>query len=379
MSKLAGLVEYLAALPSDRHEVRLSFAQMDGLIHDPLPAYAAQHQYWHGPRPHVDALRRAGWSAHLDPKAREVSFRRTGGSIARTVRSTAVEATLGARVCTVNRGERIRDLMQNLPEYVAAFGQRQSSRETAVFTTEQVRCHKVTLQRLDAVGLRGVLSRRETEFYELLYATLKAWGMHKRKAKLVALDELRSSMLSNADALTELQGLNLRDLDASAADAVARQLANLMQCIKVSGTGTKMVAFTKALHHLLPGLVPPMDREYTMWFFYYPVDKTSPIDGHFPDVYRWCASIASANRDVIPGLVSGFGDLTSGVFDTGEAKLVDNAIIEYVTSEMPRRPRWGELREGSGPEHPCTPRRLFSGTACSEQAAVTSWWGRMEK
>jgi len=340
MSRFAALVEYLAAA-GDLGEVRLSFAEIGKLIDHPLPPSATQHWYWHGRghRPHVDLLAGAGWSAHLDPKAKEVSFRRTVGSVARTGRPTAADSAGGARVCTAGRDERIRDLMQNLPKYVAAFAQRQSRPETAVFTKEQVRCHKVTLRRLDAVGLGGVLSPRETEFYELLYAALKSWGMDQRAAKLVAVDNLRGSILANADSIAELQGLRLRDLDAPSATAVAGQLASLMQRLRVSDSGTRMVAFSKALHHLLPRLVPPMDREYTLWFFYAPRDPTSGIDDLFTDVFRGCARIAAANRDALPGLVGGCDDLGSCVLDTSESKLIDNAIVEYVQSTLGKRRR----------------------------------------
>ncbi len=336
MSKFIGLVKHLASMPRDRDEVRLNFAEIDGLIDGVLPASAGQHWYWHGRgyRTHVDLLADAGWSAHLDPKAKEVSFRRTVDGVVREGSPTAVEATGGARVCTVSRDERIRDVMQNLPKYVAAFARRQSSPATAVFTREQVCCHKVTLQRLDAVGLRGVLSRRETEFYELLHATLQAWGMDQRAARLVALDDLRRSVVANADAIAELQDLSLRDLDASSAIAVAGQLTDLMQRLRVSDSGTKMVAFTKAVHHLLPQLVPPMDRQYTLRFFFPPNGRTNPIDPWFPRLYRWCAAIAFANRDALPSLVGGHDDLASSVFNTSEAKLIDNAIVEYQSSQV---------------------------------------------
>jgi hypothetical protein len=36
--------------------------------------------------------------------------------------------------------------------------------------------------------------------------------------------------------------------------------------VKVSASQTQIVAGSKFLHHLLPDLVPPMDRQYTFTF-----------------------------------------------------------------------------------------------------------------
>jgi len=46
MSKYAGLIEYLASVPREKLEVRLSLPQIEGLIDGTLPASACQHYYW---------------------------------------------------------------------------------------------------------------------------------------------------------------------------------------------------------------------------------------------------------------------------------------------------------------------------------------------
>jgi hypothetical protein len=44
-------------------------------------------------------------------------------------------------------------------------------------------------------------------------------------------------------------------------------LQPLYQALDVSESGATVVANSKALHHLLPRLVPPVDRQYTLRFF----------------------------------------------------------------------------------------------------------------
>jgi len=350
MSKYAALVEHLATTPEALAEVRMTVREIGRLIDGPMPPSAARHQYWHGDRPHVRLLSSAGWTAHLDPEAQEVAFRRAGDAAAAKPGPPAAQGPAsGGRGHTDGTERRVRDLADNLVRYVELFTKRQASRRTALFTGPSIYFHKRTLQRLHSVGLDGVLSGRETEFYELLYATLSSWGMHRmgtRGAKLVGFDDFRGSILDNASAIVELRDLSLRELDETSADNVAQRLADLMQALRISGTGTRMIAFSKALHHLLPSLVPPMDREYTLWFFYAPRDLTSGIDDCFADVFRACAKVAAANRHILLGLVSGHDDLSSLVFDSSETKLVDNAIVEYVWTTLGRKPR--KSRPASG-------------------------------
>ena len=36
--------------------------------------------------------------------------------------------------------------------------------------------------------------------------------------------------------------------------------------IKVMASGTTLVGNSKVMHHMLPNVIPPIDREYTLWF-----------------------------------------------------------------------------------------------------------------
>ncbi len=232
--------------------------------------------------------------------------------------------------------DRIQDLKENLRKYVKCFSDRQEDPATALFTGPSVYFHKRTLQRLDQVGLEAVLASDEVEFFELLYATLASWGMHRMGpggAKLVEFSAFRSSIVAAKDDILALKERTLTEVDDQA-PGIIEQLVPLMQRLSISASGTKMIAFTKAIHHLLPRLVPPVDRQYTLRFFYAPGKKTSNIDQYFPEVYRWCNQIATANSDVIADLVKGWDDLGSTAFDTGEAKLVDNAIVGYVLEKF---------------------------------------------
>ena len=75
------------------------------------------------------------------------------------------------------------------------------------------------------------------------------------------------------------------------------------------------------LHHLLPDLVPPMDREYTRMFFqWYGQQFQNNPDKAFFDMYIRCLRIA---RRTNPDQYIGEG------WRTSKTKILDNGIVAY--------------------------------------------------
>ena len=85
----------------------------------------------------------------------------------------------------------------------------------------------------------------------------------------------------------------------------------------------KVVSGTKSLHHLLPGLVFPMDNEYTATFFGWHDFGTDP-EHRFKSVFRQVAAIA---RTVSPQSYVGEG------WNTSVSKVLDNAIVGFCRSQ----------------------------------------------
>ncbi len=90
------------------------------------------------------------------------------------------------------------------------------------------------------------------------------------------------------------------------------------------------MAGTKALHHLLPELVVPMDRVYTRTFFrWYMPQFQSDQRRVFEDAFGHFAAIARATdpeRLVGPG------------WRTSRTKILDNAVVGFCLAEALRRP-----------------------------------------
>ena len=148
--------------------------------------------------------------------------------------------------------------------------------------------------------------------------------MDMRGAELLDLDAIRSSFLALRSELMELETTRLETIDPYFAIIPEKHLWAIIDKLKVGKQGTRLVVNTKALHHLLPDLVPPMDRTYTFWFFYsfpdiinHRAEKTV-----FSEVWPKLVEIAHALAPLAPAYLG-------RNMHTSIPKMVDNAIIGY--------------------------------------------------
>ncbi len=161
-----------------------------------------------------------------------------------------------------------------------------------------------------------------------IYATLCAWGLHRMgtsPTKLVEFGAFRRSVQGMGSSLQALADIRMSDTAPGDVAALTQQVWAVIEALDVSASGVKLVAGTKALHHLLPDLVPPVDRRYTLRFFF---DRESIYgDGRreFLAVFPAFCEIA---RDCVPIIdtVVGAG------FHTSVTKTIDNALVGYVLS-----------------------------------------------
>lgn len=159
--------------------------------------------------------------------------------------------------------------------------------------------------------------------------TLVAWGMDGQKAELAPRADFFSRIKNHKRVIIELEQFYVSDLQKP---QIIRFLWKTFHSLRLSQTSSQVVTGSKALHHLLPGLLPPIDRAYTSRFF------TPPCLRHPRDIN---------SRRHVKTIIEGFGfiaglievqhgeDYLSGLvgttdWATSETKLIDNAIIGYI-------------------------------------------------
>ncbi|MHB1595846.1 MAG: DUF7669 domain-containing protein [Streptosporangiaceae bacterium] len=183
----------------------------------------------------------------------------------------------------------------------------------------QYETHRAAIDRRRHVGSAGA-ALADDEFLTLLYQTLRRWGIGVRASRLAPLPEFRRQLRAHAGRISALDGTRIDDpaLDVpAAAQAIWSIVANLGIVANIS----VIVPGTKTLHHLLPDLVPPMDRAWTGAFFRW--SAAAPQSGQaatFEYTFNGLASIARAAQPACH---------VGGGWRTSPSKVLDNAIIGY--------------------------------------------------
>jgi hypothetical protein len=170
----------------------------------------------------------------------------------------------------------------------------------------------------------------DERFLEYVYAVLPAWGMHRmgeQPAKVGEFADMADSFRAAAPALEDLWGLRITELPVGRASSVAHQIWEVIAGLRVSTSGTRIVAGSKALHHALPDLVPPIDRQYTFRFFTGQKAVQGGDQRAFIEWFPYFLEIASRCRVPIDVAM-----LRGGFMATSSTKIIDNAIIGFIQS-----------------------------------------------
>jgi len=134
-----------------------------------------------------------------------------------------------------------------------------------------------------------------------------------------------ASLRAAAPRIQALWDLHICQLPANDVEAIADELWSVLASLRVSTSATRIVAGSKALHHVLPALVPPIDRQYTFQFF---TGQKAVTKGDERALLAWFPYLAEvghrAKDDIDAALTRG------GFMATGPAKIIDNAIIGFM-------------------------------------------------
>jgi hypothetical protein len=167
----------------------------------------------------------------------------------------------------------------------------------------------------------------DREFLKLVYVTLISWNMNMRGAKMVKSDEFVESIQKFSKNIFQLNNKELNLPSEVEFEEVLELTKPVFMGLKVMESKSKIVGVSKTLHFLIPKLFPPMDRKYTMNFFYgnshYSKDKNKEFNTFavlLREFYKITQKLKLSTKDV------------NGVlWNTTVPKLIDNAIIGYIS------------------------------------------------
>jgi hypothetical protein len=229
---------------------------------------------------------------------------------------------MGSSTRVVERmDQRADELCDRFPACLALFS------ASAPFAGPSLYFHRKTIELRERHSSIHTLVDDEA-YFDAAYATLAAWGMHRMgpgKTKLLDIATIRDSVRENATALEQLAALHIATVAVDQYEDVIGQLWALIARLRVSVAEARIVANSKMLHHILPELVPPIDREYTFRLFYGRTMLSIDEERGFREMFLRLLRIGHRSRATIEATPR------SG-WNTSSAKVVDNAIVGYILS-----------------------------------------------
>jgi len=250
---------------------------------------------------------------------------RSGESVAEGTTAPVDSAWPGTRRSTIKRmQQRVDKLIAHFDQYMQVFDEANPFTGASLYfhlrTIEALRKHRFASRALD-----------DDCFFVLLYATLASWGMQRpglnSPTTLVDFRDMLGSFVAQRPAIESLESLRLSRLSESELRDASDGVWKLMDSLSVGRQRAKLVVNSKALHHVLPDLVPPIDRAYVLRFFYNRRTLTSPEEKTFKEIYPFFHRVAQAAAPRLPNL------LGKGMH-TSETKIIDNAIVGFVLAEL---------------------------------------------
>ena len=178
---------------------------------------------------------------------------------------------------------------------------------------------------------------------ELIYATLVSWGMHRMgntNSQMVNFNTFTESITKHTDFFNDLKGKSLLKLEPKELEDCLKKLENVFTKLKVSNSKNAIiVANSKVIHHILPNLLLPIDRQYTIRFFTRIKDNWfSDKSGKYKLVsiprkekqYDLFKKIVYKSYDFFKNIELREFEINQDTFNTSYPKILDNLIVAYV-------------------------------------------------
>lgn len=209
---------------------------------------------------------------------------------------------------------RVRHLVSDFPTDIGLF-------DSTPRTTGALTYHQKTINRLNTLGLPVAVS--DLRYLAPLRDTLTRWRAFRGSGPYPTTGQLSAGFMVALPRLNVLAGKSPDDPEIDWATAKSLAWEALGEILKGSGrqnVAAPIVGGSKVLHHVLPNLVPPMDRQETGWFMGWNSSAWAAKNatGSFNeamDVFREVA-LAVKPRTVV----------NAGTWHTSVTKVLDNAL-----------------------------------------------------
>lgn len=167
---------------------------------------------------------------------------------------------------------------------------------------------------------------------EYIYAVLVSWGMHTMGAngpKMREFEVFRAGMEkieSDVRLARQIQPSAMTEADWGL-------LERIFKGVDVMETGARLVGNSKVMAHLLPNIIPPIDRSYTLTYLHGHMTLPSSLDGEWRKMRRILAGFfipVAMNPGFRARAEAWVADQKAYPWDTSVMKVIDNLVIGAV-------------------------------------------------
>lgn len=169
-----------------------------------------------------------------------------------------------------------------------------------------------------------------------LYDILTAWYGSRAWWLKHFDDRFRVAVKNAAAQLDYLKDLRVENVGPTQVECITDTLWRVIQNLSITRGKAKIVSGTKAIHHLVPDLIPPMDVRYTGKFFWKhrEIGQALRQQSIFRLIFCFFVDLARYVRTN-----SAFMRCVGTGFHTSLPKALDNAIIGFVDRSLGEQPR----------------------------------------
>jgi len=211
--------------------------------------------------------------------------------------------------------DKVKDVIANAENYHSSYYEAGTFRGPSLYFHE-----RALATRYDQPSLKHL---------EYVYATLASWGMHRMGSggsKMHSFEVLLQSVHLLKNRIVEAQTFDYREMS----ETKWAVIEEIFSGIKVMASATTIVGNSKVMHHMLPNIVPPIDREYTLRYLF----NTTGIKNDLTKEWQLMKEIISEFFIPVASDISFSFKVDQWMknrknypWDTSAMKVVDNLII----------------------------------------------------
>jgi len=170
----------------------------------------------------------------------------------------------------------------------------------------------------------------------MIYAVMPSWGMHRmgsKGAKMVNYDIFEKEILKNRDEINELKNKNIKNVN------INNVVKLITEKVHISKSNSFLVSSSKVLHHILPNIISPIDRNYSIRFMRKNKNDwgSSSMNINNEEAYALIFltemyKFINSNEDIMSKYIININENTmyDNNFNTSLTKIFDNLIMVYV-------------------------------------------------